>query len=198
MKIELDNNWKNILEYWFGDGNLDYDRWFYKSSKHDSYIRDNFSYILTEAERGHLLNWLDSKGSYIAYIILMSQLSRQIYRNTIDEFKNDKKVLLFAEMGYDMYIEQCNSIEKIFILKTYQNYENKDIQLLGIQLLEELINKETNISEKNILKTALYHHKEHYKIIKRFGRFPKRNYILNRLSTEDEIDYMDKNENSIY
>ena len=80
----------------------------------------------------------------------------------------------------------------------YQHSENIEDQKKGVETLTEIISKEEDMSQKNILKTALHHQKGHLNVIKKFGRFPKRNYVLGRLSTEDEIDYMDRSENVPY
>ena len=135
---------------------------------------------------------LNSYKSYLAMIILMDQFSRHIYRGTGKAYENDTKILLFTEMGLDLYLDQASAIEKTFILMPYQHSENINDQKLGVNILENLVKNETNLCEKNILKKTLFHQKKHYDVIKNFGRFPKRNLILERESTEDEIDYIDE------
>lgn len=188
---------KEILEYFFYDIN-NYKRWFINSEKYDDEIKENFSNILKEAEKGNLLHWLQSKDGYLAYIILMDQFSRHIYRNTKNAYKNDKASLLFMEMAIDNYLLQYTAIEKMFVLMPYQHCENIECQILGVSILKNLIKNETNSTEKNILKTALHHQIGHYNVIKEFGRFPKRNHIQGRVSTPDEIDYIDQTENLPY
>jgi len=148
--------------------------------------------MLKEAENGNLLHWLGNKDSYLAYIILMDQFSRHIYRGTSDAYKNDHKVLLFTEMGFHLYEEKLNAIEKMFVLMPYQHSENLKIQKLGVKILSNLLKNELNVSERNILKKALFHQKQHCKVIENFGRFPKRNQYMGRASSEDEIDYIDE------
>ena len=86
---------KDILDYWFSKGlyTADYDKWFMKSQDYDEEIREKFGDLLKEAERGKGFGWLVSKESYIAYIILMDQFSRHIYRGSGDAFKNDNSLL---------------------------------------------------------------------------------------------------------
>jgi len=43
------------------------------------------------------------------------------------------------------------------------------------------------------LRKLLFHQKKHLEVIETFGRFPKRNLILGRESTEEEVDYIDEN-----
>ena len=197
--IETDNDIlvDNILNFWFEKKN-DYNKWFFSNNKYDKYITNNFFDILKDAEAGYLHHWLCNHRSYLAMIILLDQFSRHIYRNSKDAYKNDKLALLFTEMGLDLHIDKLNAIEQTFTLMPYQHSENIEDQKLGIKILENLIQKQKNLEEKNILKRTLHHQKKHCKVIKMFGRFPKRNIFLKRESTEDEIDYIDETTNVPY
>ena len=86
-----------INNYWFR-GFFDLDRWFKKSTQYDSEIKTLFCGILKAAEQGHIEHWADTKEGFIAYIILLDQFTRQIYRYTGDSYKNDKKQI-FAEVN---------------------------------------------------------------------------------------------------
>ena len=199
MESEFDSYVEIILKYWFtGNKNADFKRWFNNGSKYDDEIKEKFFIVLKEAEKGNLLHWLGNSRSFLAHIILLDQFSRHIYRGTPDAYKNDHKILLFMEMAVDQYMDSYNASEKMFVLMPYQHSENIEEQLKGVEMLKEQIDKEQDMSQKNILKTALHHQKGHLNVLKKFNRFPKRNYILGRLSTEDEIDYMDRSENVPY
>ena len=168
--------------------------WFENGKSYDKEIKDKFYVHLMEAEKGNLLHLLSHHKSYLAYIILMDQFSRHIYRNNSKSFQNDKKVLLFIEMGLWLHQDKLTSSEKMFVLLPYQHSEDLDDQILGESILMDLIKSENNIKEQNILKKALFRQKNNRQVIEKFGRFPNRNDILRRESTEDEIDYMDEND----
>ena len=190
--MDLDSYSDKILDYWFKSNN--FRKWFNSGQLYDKEIEEKFSFILKEAEKGNLLHWLKDSKSFLAHIILLDQFSRHIYRGKLDAYKNDAKVLKFMEMGIDLYIDSYNAIEKMFALMPYQHSENIEEQNKGIFILQECIKKEQVMSEKNTLKTALFHQKGHLKVLQQFGRFPKRNYLLGRLSNETEVDYMDSSE----
>ena len=190
MNITNKESVKEILNFWF-DKNPDYNKWF-NCTKYDNYITKNFKKILKEAEQGNLLDWLNDSKSYIAMILLLDQMSRRIYRGSGKAYMNDKKALLFTEMGLDIHLYKLNVFEKIFTLMPYQHSEDIEDHKFGIQLLENLINNEPNLYNKNILKRSLFHTKKRFKVIEYFGRFPKRNISLERESTEEEIDYIDE------
>ena len=87
---------EEILNYWFSNGlyKPDYDKWFLKSQDYDKEITEKFGDLLKEAELGKGFGWLHTKESYVAYIILLDQFSRHIYRGSGDSFKNDNGVIL--------------------------------------------------------------------------------------------------------
>ena len=183
---------RKILDYFFSDTN--FKKWFIDSEKYDEEIKHKFYKILKEAEKGNLLHWITTKEGYLAYIMLLDQCSRHIYRHTKKAYKNDDSALLAMEMALDNHLHKYTAVEKMFILMPYQHCENLECQELGVSILTNLVNNENNPTEKNILKIALHHQKGHYKVIKNFDRFPKRNEILNRISTVEEIDYIDSTE----
>lgn len=184
-------NYQDVLNYWYSKP-LDYHKWFTNGHEYDDEIRYKFSDLLLAAENGYLLDWLSTKDSYLALIILLDQFSRHIYRGTKYAYQNDKLTILLVEAGLH-YLHKMNAQEKIFIVVPYQHSEDLEVQKDGLQLLTNLIKLEDNIVEKNILKKIYFHQLKHYEVIKKFGRFPKRNYILGRESTEEEIDYIDEN-----
>ena len=183
----------SIIDFWFSK-KPNFEMWFGNGEKYDTIIKDKFYKFLIEAEKGNLLHWLSHHRSYLAYIILMDQFSRHIYRGTYKSYQNDKKVLLFTEMGFWLHYDNLDAVEKMFALMPYQHSEDINDQKLGKSILEKLIQSESDLKEKNILKKALFHQNNHLKVIENFGRFPKRNDVLGRESTEEEIDYIDEND----
>lgn len=183
----------SILNFWFSK-KPNFEMWFENGKKYDIIIKNKFYNYLIEAEKGNLLHWLSHHRSYLAYIILMDQFSRHIYRGSHKSYQNDKKVLLFTEMGFWLHYDHLDAVEKMFALMPYQHSEDIDDQKLGKSILEKLIKSEKKLREKNILKRALFHQNNHLEVIKKFGRFPKRNEFLGRESTEEEIDYIDEND----
>ena len=98
---------KDILDYWFPSGGKgDYDKWFMKSKDYDAEIKEKFGALLKLAEEGKGMGWLVSKESFVAYIILLDQFPRQIYRNTEKAFAFDKKIMEFTDYGFEYYLEE--------------------------------------------------------------------------------------------
>jgi uncharacterized protein (DUF924 family) len=217
---------KDILDYWFSKGlyTADYDKWFMKSQDYDEEIKEKFGDLLREAEQGKGFGWLHTKDSYVAYIILLDQFSRHIYRGSGDSFKNDNGVMIFVEMGWEMYKEQLEGYEFMFAFMPYMHTENmtyqkkgevgfiKQKQLYGVTsspcprpLTDEnhpsyssrmgWIPEKTNYDkEYAMLKSMEPHVTGHKLVISRFGRFPKRNAALGRETTFQEEQYLNREE----
>jgi uncharacterized protein (DUF924 family) len=215
---------KYILDYWFSKGvyTPDYDKWFLKSQDYDEEIREKFGDLLKEAEQGKGYGWLVNKDSYVAYIILMDQFSRHIYRGTGDSFKNDNGVMIFVELGFDLYKEQLKGYEFMFAFMPYMHTENLNYQKKGEKIFiehkylyrgvkrqltsvnttqsESVVNatlspEPTNYDkEYEMLLSMESHVTGHRQVIQMFGRFPKRNSSLGRDNTLHEGQYMNREE----
>ncbi len=187
-----------INNYWFR-GIPDFDRWFKSSQKYDKEIKTMFYGILKAGERDLLEDWKKTKDGFMAYIILLDQFSRQIYRNHKKSYQNDERTMKFMRDNIMKYIDKLSAIELMFALMPFQHSENLQDQYDGIQVLKSLIACEKNKSELSILKEALKHQKGHYNVIKMFGRFPKRNkFIPGRITTVKEQEYIDSSKDVPY
>ena len=144
---------------------------------------------------------------------------KQIFRSSGEAFKNDNGVLIFTEMGFNLYKEQLVGYEFMFAFMPYMHtehigyqnkgriwfrlhkniYENKADNGIKYRPLTNpnKISMMTSIEptqydkEYTMLKSMESHVKGHLNVISRFNRFPKRNVALGRVSTPEEISYME-------
>lgn len=179
-----------INNYWFR-GSLDYQRWFMSGKKYDKEIKDKFQDVLKQAEQGNLEHWANTIDGFVAYIILLDQFSRQIYRDSHKAYQNDNKAMKFTRKHIIKYIDDLTAVQVLFALMPFEHSENIQDQKDGIKTLETLIKFETDKDELKILNNTLTYMKDHYKVLKRFGRFPKRNKVIKgRNSTPEELEYI--------
>ena len=80
-------NYQDVLDFWYSS-DIDYNKWFENGRDYDYFIKKKFSNLLYAAENGYLLDWLSTKYSYLALIILLDQFSRHIYRDTDKAYQN--------------------------------------------------------------------------------------------------------------
>ena len=130
----------------------------YKGSDYDNEISIKFKNLLKKEEtKKSNIQWSKNVNSFLAYIILMDQFSRQIYRNNPKSFENDKRILTFVKKHYNKYLNKMDAVQKMFALMPFQHSEKIVNQKKKIDFLKKLIENENNEKEKKILETALFH-----------------------------------------
>lgn len=188
----------DILAFWFAK-TPDMDKWFIASSGYDEEIRTKFASTLRSAECGDCIHWLMSANSYVAHIVLLDQFSRQIYRGTRQAFQNDLSALTFAKMGMHSYYPTLNKYEKMFVLMPFMHAENLQAQEECVARVKEA-EATARVDDKPdpFWTNVLGHAEGHREVVRRFGRFPKRNVVLGRTSTEEELAYIQETPNIPY
>jgi len=82
------------------------------------------------------------------------------------------------EQGFDTRMQDA---ERMFVYLPFQHSEDREDQAFSVELFGRLGNEEW-------MRYAV----AHKVIIDRFGRFPHRNAILNRVSSADEIEFVNE------
>lgn len=187
---------EEILNYWFGNTSLlekpseeKSTIWFKKSDETDKEIKEKFEHYFESIESLDV-NTLSTPEEVLGYIILVDQFSRNIFRNTPKSFSFDNKALELAFYGYskgfDLGIDQTKSV---FFYLPLEHSENIDNQLLCLDKFDTLVNESSEDMKNKMIFFKDYAIK-HYDVIKKFGRFPHRNNILGRESTNEEIEFL--------
>ncbi|MGI8504180.1 MAG: DUF924 family protein [Hassallia sp.] len=180
---------KPILEFWFGHPDeLSYGKprktWFNKTPEFDEELRTLFSNDYQKAAAGHLDDWIDLPKTCLALILLLDQFPRSIFRGTPEAFATDWEALSAAQqaiaLGYD---RQFLPVQRWFIYLPFEHSENLDHQHQSVKLFQQLSHDPASTS-------AIAYAYRHLEIIERFGRFPHRNAILGRISTPEEIEFL--------
>jgi|SRR5690554_188210 len=190
-------DWKELLDFWFGE--LDEyglpdaehrDRWFRSDRKFDQEIRRRFlSLVLFASEQG-LDHWRNDAGGALAEILLLDQLTRNIFRGGALAFESDRLARNLSrqalEKGQDL---ELPLIQRAFIYMPMQHSELKKDQDLSVTCYEQLVASANGLLAEflgSFLQSAI----DHREIIRQFGRFPHRNKALGRTSTEAEQEYL--------
>jgi len=187
-------NSKEILLYWFEKGEkFNSKKWFIESYKYDNEIKERFEKMLLFYEMKKGMDHLKNKEEFIAFIILLDQFPRQIYRNTERAFSFDKKIMEFTDNGFEYYLEELTNMEIIFAFMPYIHTKNKIYREKSKKILEKIEEKLGNNNE--VFKKILKNYENHQQIFNKFGRFPKRNDALNRKTNEQETMYLHMRKN---
>lgn len=186
-----------ILRFWFGQvektiiPSENRSRlWFGDNNEADQAIRNDFSDTLEKAIRGDYAEWEASPRGQLALIIVLDQFSRRIYRDTPKAYHQDDYALKICRQGIAQQTDHSLSlIERVFYFfpLIHSEYIANQEQALGCYRgLIELALPETEIIYDSFFKFANHH----YTIVERFDRFPQRNSVLKRVSTKEEIQYL--------
>ncbi|MGB0135307.1 DUF924 family protein [Dokdonella sp.] len=167
-----------ILSFWFDE--TDHKKWWVKDPDFDSLIRDRFGDLLTQASRGELYSWRSGSRGRLAEIIVLDQFSRNIHRGTAGAFSSDVIALVLAQEAIAAgSLNELSPIECNFLLMPFMHSESPVIHARAEQLYGPH-------APGNNLEFEL----KHKAIVDRFGRYPHRNAILGRVSTDEEIEFL--------
>lgn len=187
-----------ILQFWFGEldelGRVDQAyqaRWWSKDPALDAEIRQRFEATHAAAVRGELDTWLASARGRLAYITVLDQFSRNMFRDTAGMFATDQLALGAALTGIDAGMHRKLELdERGMFYMPLMHSEDLNMQERCIALFQELANEVSGSARASMLSRVGFAER-HRDIVKKFGRFPHRNALLGRASTPDELDFLD-------
>ncbi len=186
----------DIHDYWFGpldsSGMADAVRnklWFQSTSEDDEICRMRFGERVREAVAGGLADWADNDRGLIALVLLLDQFTRTIHRGTPAAFAGDERALGLAQhcIAHGHH-QRLPVIHQVFLYLPLEHAEDLEVQEECVELFEELA-AVTGLEEMQSYTRFAVAHRD---VIARFGRFPHRNAILGRTSTQDELAYLEK------
>ena len=167
----------DIIAFWFeSHGERD---WWGGKPEFDREIADRFADIHARLARGEGFSWRDDARGRLAEIIVLDQFSRQLYRNDRRAFAQDGMALVLAQEAitqrYDLVLRPER---RAFLYMPLMHAESLVVQEAAQPLLASL--------GGGTAEAAM----GHLACIRRFGRFPKRNAALERVSTPEERAYI--------
>jgi uncharacterized protein (DUF924 family) len=164
---------------WFGD-NLDLKR---------SFVTQ-FRAEYEDAVSGKLTKWEKTPRGRLALIILFDQYSRYFYRDSPEAFEHDKKAQELSLAGLELNdYHTITLIERVFFYMPLVHSEDIVLQERSIRLFQDLVGLSMPETTQ-VYQLFLAYAYAHYRVIKEFGRFPQRNKILSRESTQAELDFL--------
>ena len=176
---EVEPAWvDDVIRFWFEDGVREPD-WFAKNADFDARIRDRFLGLHDRLKAGGGFDSVAPR-PLLAAVIVLDQFSRNMFRGDPRAYAADPIARRLARTAIDAGFDTAMSTEqRLFLYLPLQHSENAGDQQLAMALMEALGNEEWTRFAR-----------AHKDIIDRFGRFPHRNAILNRISTPEEIAFL--------
>lgn len=169
---------EEIIDYWFSDRIKS--QWFSSTPELDREILEKYETLWEKAAKGELDEWDKSPTGSLALVIVLDQLPLNMFRNQAKSFSTEKKALEISRNAIKNKLDQKIERDKLsFLYMPFMHSEDIDNQDMSVKLYREK-------SLVNNIKFA-EHHRD---IIRKYGRFPHRNKLLTRESTEEELAYL--------
>ncbi|WP_435980499.1 DUF924 family protein [Psychrobacter sp. DM4] len=188
----LNTDARAVLDFWFDKDSDGY--WFEQNDDFDKRIENKFSDIWQAAKQGECVTWrmadasADSNSSItalagrLAEIIVLDQFSRNLCRDKACAFAQDGMALVLAQEAIDQpHFNNLPMEWRRFIIMPFMHSESAMIHERYLPLFEQL----------NDANTLDFEHR-HKDIIDKFGRYPHRNEVLGRTSTNEEKAFLEQ------
>lgn len=182
---------ESILKFWFGTPPLKprHDLW-WGGRENDAVIASRFEPTVAKAVEGGFSQWTEQPRSALALILLLDQMTRNVYRGTARAFAGDARALDMTRSGLERGdLDRLHPLEAVFYLmplEHHESLESLDRTLLEMQRLADRAEPELTETLIDNLRFA----RDHRDIIERFGRYPHRNEVLGRTSTTEELAWL--------
>ena len=179
----------DVLQFWFGTNGGMRPEWFRKDAAFDAEIRQRFGATI-EA----LLNGAELAGELagesrpsLARILVLDQFTRNAFRDTPRAFAGDPLALAEARAIVAAGGDVGRPPEhRLFIYLPFEHAEELRAQDEAVRLFTALA------AEAPASADLLNYAQRHRAVIARFGRFPHRNAILGRASTDAEMKFLEE------
>ena len=188
---------RDVLSFWFEDAAKSPEAlrrrgavWFHSDPAFDRECAARFAATLEDAARGSLDDWAGTPQGRLALVIVLDQMPRNIHRGSPAAFMHDGEAAAHCTAaigsGQDRLLDP---VERIFLYMPLQHAEDPDLQRRSVERFESLAS-EADDAWRDYFAENVQYARLHRDIIERFGRFPHRNRILGRESTEEESRYL--------
>ena len=187
----LDPTARAVLDFWFGEprsprfGQV-WNCWFSGDDTFDAQLRERFGATLASARRGEYAGWQRTPLGTLALIVVLDQFSRNIHRGSAEAFAADAQAVEAARRMVATRADRTlpTPHHRAFAYLTFEHDESPESQETSVRLFGELADESKDAAG------YLGYARQHAVIIERFGRFPHRNALLGRESSDEERAFL--------
>jgi uncharacterized protein (DUF924 family) len=170
---------------WFGDPHAPE-----LTPQTDELIAERFGSLLSAAAAGELSAWESSPRRRLALILLLDQFPRNVHRGTPAAFAQDARALALAVSGMQFGADGAlEPLERLFFYMPLMHAESLDVQEESVAAFRRL-QAEAPEQLRAQFDSALHYAGLHRDVIARFGRFPHRNRVLGRPTSDTEAEWL--------
>jgi uncharacterized protein (DUF924 family) len=199
--MSSETDWRSVYDFWFPPDLEDadpethyrmFDWWFGGGSNPEL---PRFAPMLEAAKAGRLDSWLATPFGRLALTVVLDQFPRGLFAGTPEAYACDAAALRIAEEGLrnGHYDALTRPWEKTFFFMPLGHAEGPDHRerMKRVVAMAEKIAIEVPERLQRLYRHSASQARGHSDVISRFGRFPHRNPFLGRLSTPEELEYLE-------
>jgi len=170
--------YQGLIDFWFSDEVKKY--WFKSTKAFDKQLVDSYADTWEQAKKGALDDWQRTAVGSLALVIVLDQFPLNMFRGTTKSFSTEALSRTVARGAIEKdFDKELPTHQKSFMYMPFMHSEDLDDQASGVEYFNQ-----------PGLEDNFRFAKHHFGIIERFGRFPHRNEVLGRKSSEAEIIYL--------
>jgi uncharacterized protein (DUF924 family) len=175
-----------VLDFWFGPApDAARPEWFRKDEAFDATIRARFGAMVEAAVQGAHRDWDATPSGALARVLLLDQFARNIHRGTPRAFAGDALALEAARAMQQRADDRALApLQRVFAYLPFEHAEDAAAQRESVRLFEALAREHPGTAD------FADYARRHAVVIERFGRFPHRNAVLGRASSEEESEFL--------
>jgi uncharacterized protein (DUF924 family) len=174
-----------VLDFWFGADDARREVWFRKDAAFDAEIRACFGTLIESALAHGIDEWSGDADTALARLIVLDQFTRNAFRDSARAFAGDALALAGAQALVARADDRrLAPLRRVFVYLPYEHAEDAHVQNASLRLYGALAQEAPALADFEIWA------RRHAEIIARFGRFPHRNALLGRTSTEEELRFL--------
>ncbi|MCA9796245.1 MAG: DUF924 domain-containing protein [Candidatus Eremiobacteraeota bacterium] len=179
---------QDVLRFWFEE--LKPSQWFKGGEEVDELIRSRFCELIEQVHGGEHDGWAVTPEGRLALVLTLDQFPRNLYRGQPRAFAYDEKALALVLEGLQQRAdEELGPHQRAFFYLPLEHSEEIQMQDLSLAHYANLV-LSAPPDQRAPLRNYLEFAWKHYAIIKRFGRYPHRNDILGRTSSQEERKFL--------
>lgn len=186
----------DVHAFWFGElTGPDHDMaekqriWFGQDDGIDTTIRNRFGALIAPAAEADWDLASLTPAQQVGLVVLLDQFPRNIHRTSGEAFAYDGNALAITKRLMEAGTESFNTFERMFVFMPAMHSEAIDDQDRCVMwFAQEVVSAPAE--RKEGFRGGLDFAIKHRDLIRKFGRFPHRNEMLGRATTEEEAAFL--------
>lgn len=172
---------EDVLNYWLDE--VGEKGWYDADPARDAEITKRFLPMWRNAQEGAFSLWMTYPSGCLAYLILMDQFPRNMFRGSPEAYSTDRAALALSkiavEKGWDLKIDE--PARQFFYLPMMHSECISDQE----RCIRLVMTRMPDYGQQTLL-----HARAHRDVIRKFGRFPFRNEALDRKHSAPEAAFL--------